>query len=292
MPEISVIIPTRLRHHLLPRAVQSVLNQTFQDFEIIIIDDNSPEHRISRSQIDSNILFNSKIRIIENPAPKNPARARNIGLRSASGKWIAYLDDDDAYRPTKLEKQLKMAQQTQLPIGFCGVTYHLKFRNRHQHLHTAEFVGDDLLLGVHTYASMFHKNSCNIFFNEDLNAGEDAYMFLSLVKHFGVTRVFNVPESLMDIYPQPRARVNTNADGVWTAMQAIYKDFGNLFSPEAKEFFLLRSRLTYYKLTSGNWGAMVQTASEIIKHRGLKETRMIANAFLFKIPVLRWLFVG
>jgi glycosyltransferase involved in cell wall biosynthesis len=125
-----------------------------------------------------------------------------LGLKNASGEWISYLDDDDAYREQKLEKQIEMAKQSGLPIGFCGLAYHLEYRLRYKQIDRSEFKNDELLLDVQTFATLFHKNCGEVFFNEELKAGEDAYMFFSLVKYFNSFRAFNVAEPLMDIYPQ------------------------------------------------------------------------------------------
>jgi len=291
MPAISVIVPTRLRHNLLTRAIKSLKNQTFKDFEIIVIDDNPPQERLANYPELLNLLSDNNIHIITDENPKNAARARNLGLKSAKGDWIAYLDDDDAYREKKLELQFEAAKKNNLPIGFSGLAYHLGTRIRHRHLDKTEYKGDELLLEIQAYATMFHKN-CGVLFDETLNAGEDAYMFFSLVKYFGIDRVFNVPEPLMDIYPQKGSRVNTNPEGVYKAMSSILNDFGSLFSPSACQIYNLRAKLAYYKLSKGNWIEMYKTAKHLLNLRGKSEIRLVLNSFFYKFPGMRRFFVG
>jgi len=103
-PLVSIIIPTQNRASLLKRAIQSVLNQTFQDFEIIIVDDNSKDNtkEIIRLFKDKRIKYIYKSRL-----PHNPASTRNEGIIKAKGKYIAFLDDDDEWFSQKLELQLK-----------------------------------------------------------------------------------------------------------------------------------------------------------------------------------------
>lgn len=291
MPKISVILPTRLRHKLLKRALSSLLNQTYKDFEAIVVDDNPPESRLEHFSELSNMLSEKNVRVIVDKMPKNAARARNLGLDAANGEWIAYLDDDDAYRPDKLEKQLTRATQTGLPLGFSGLEYHLGMRTHCRHLDRDFFSGDELLLDLQAFATTFHKN-CPVRFNEELSAGEDAYLVYSLIDHFKLTRVFNVPEVLMDIFPQQGLRVNTNAEGVFKAMQMIAEKYGPQFSPLAQKVYRSRARLAYYKLMDGHWYEMLEVSSELWRLRGRKELRVILNAWFYKISFTRALFVG
>lgn len=99
MPKISVIIPTYNRAHYVSQAIDSVLAQTFTDYEILVIDDGSIDNtkEVLQSYLD-------KITYIyqEN---KGVSAARNTGLRLARGEWIAFLDSDDIWLPEKLEVQ-------------------------------------------------------------------------------------------------------------------------------------------------------------------------------------------
>ena len=101
-PEISIILPTYNRAHLLSRAIDSVLNQTYQNFELIIIDDGS-------SDDTTKIISDYKspyIKYIKFKKNKGANIARNIGIQSARGKYIAFQDSDDKWHEGKLEKQI------------------------------------------------------------------------------------------------------------------------------------------------------------------------------------------
>jgi glycosyltransferase involved in cell wall biosynthesis len=103
-PSVSVIIPTYNRARFVPSAVQSVLDQTFQNVEIIVVDDGSTDD--TRRALEP---FGKKIRclVTEN---KGPAHARNIGMKAASGKYVAFLDSDDLYLPGKLEWEISFLE--------------------------------------------------------------------------------------------------------------------------------------------------------------------------------------
>ena len=101
-PKVSVIIPTYNRSHLVGRAIQSVLNQTFTDFELIIVDDASTDN--TKEVVES---FNApRIRYIRHEQNKGGGATRNTGIEAAYGEYIAFLDSDDEWLPRKLEKQL------------------------------------------------------------------------------------------------------------------------------------------------------------------------------------------
>ncbi len=101
-PEVSVVIPTRARPELLKRALRSVSEQTFRDYEVVVVVDG-PDSRTEGvlSETDEPL-----VRVIVNPEPMGGGEARNIGVRAATGRWIAFLDDDDEWMPHKLERQL------------------------------------------------------------------------------------------------------------------------------------------------------------------------------------------
>lgn len=91
MPQLSIIIPTRDRPQLLPRAVQSALSQTMTDLEVIVVDDASTQ------PVD--LPVDPRLRVIRLSTPRGGAGARNVGTEAAQGRWIAYLDDDDCLLP-------------------------------------------------------------------------------------------------------------------------------------------------------------------------------------------------
>jgi glycosyltransferase involved in cell wall biosynthesis len=101
-PAVSVIIPTYNRADHVGRGIRSVLTQTFQDFEVLIVDDGSTDksEEIVRGFNDSRILY------LRRDTNGGAAAARNTGIQAARGEYIAFLDSDDEWLPEKLEKQL------------------------------------------------------------------------------------------------------------------------------------------------------------------------------------------
>ena len=109
-PMISVIIPMYKVEPYIKICIDSVLNQTFQDFEIIIIDDASPDNCYSIcQQLYSN---NEKVTLMRHKVNQSQAIARNTGLKKARGKYIFFLDSDDLLLPNALEELYKVAEQS------------------------------------------------------------------------------------------------------------------------------------------------------------------------------------
>jgi len=102
MALISVIIPTYNRANLISRAITSVINQTFNDYEIIVVDDNSTDNTEELVKTK----FKNKVIYFKHDINLGPAAARNTGIKNSTGEYIAFLDSDDEWLPTKLEKQL------------------------------------------------------------------------------------------------------------------------------------------------------------------------------------------
>lgn len=113
-PRVSVVIPTRNRPELVRRAVESVLSQTVEDFELIVVIDG-PDLRTVAVLSE---MHERRLRYFELPRNVGAAEARNEGIRQARTDWIALLDDDDEWLPEKLERQLSAVKRTphSLPV--------------------------------------------------------------------------------------------------------------------------------------------------------------------------------
>ena len=104
MVKVSVVIPTHNRADLLPRAIKSVLNQTFKDFEVIVVSDGSTDET---DTIMSEIVnSDERIKYINYSPGRGGNYARNAGIKAAKGEYVGFLDDDDEWLPEKLEKQM------------------------------------------------------------------------------------------------------------------------------------------------------------------------------------------
>ncbi len=117
LPLVSVIMPTFNCASFIGRSIESVLNQTFDNFELIIIDDLSTD---STKEVVLPYLVDKRVLFLRNERNLGGAEARNRAIKQASGKYIAFLDSDDLWSEDKLEKQIKFMQETGAGFTYTG----------------------------------------------------------------------------------------------------------------------------------------------------------------------------
>ena len=120
MPKISVIIPTYNRSDVLPRAINSVLNQTCQDFEIIVADDGSNDN--TKSIVIKLQKKDNRIKYFYQENSGGPAKPLNLGIKNSIGEYITFLGGDDEFAPTYLEELLEpfIITNNKVDITSCG----------------------------------------------------------------------------------------------------------------------------------------------------------------------------
>ncbi len=112
-PTVSIIIPTYNRGQSIGRSIESVLSQTYQDFEVIVVDDGSTDN--TRELVAG---FNDeRIRYVRHEENKGEAAARNTGIKAARCDYIAYQDSDDEWLPEKLARQIELLENASPEVG-------------------------------------------------------------------------------------------------------------------------------------------------------------------------------
>lgn len=200
--KVSVIIPTYGGSDKLSRAIESVINQTYSDIEIIIVDDNLPqsEERIITSKVVSQYNYNF-IKYIKHRENKNGAAARNTGLKVAEGKFICFLDDDDFLLPNRIKKSVEILNKNQeYGALYCSVI--LADKNGVYNVVRADKVisSKDILLDegiIGTGSNIFmRKNIIKSLggFDESFSRHQDLEFLLRVCKH---TKILNLNEILI-----------------------------------------------------------------------------------------------
>ena len=115
IPRVSVVIPAYNRAGLVGKAIASVLAQTFNDFELIVVDDGSTDD--TGSTVES--YQDARVKLIKLPKRGGQSAARNAGIEASRGEWIAFLDSDDEWLPEKLARQMERVDQG--PAGYSVV---------------------------------------------------------------------------------------------------------------------------------------------------------------------------
>ena len=188
MFEISIIIPTFNRKLFLLNAIDSVLNQTYQNIELIIIDDGSSDKTINKlKQYKSQIKIYSQIN-------KGVSAARNKGIKISQNDWVAFLDSDDRWHPKKLEKQINYLKKN--PKYKICHTDEIWIRNairvnpHYKHKKYGGYIFDKCLdiCRISPSSALIHKSIFdNVgLFDENLPVTEDYDLWLKITAKFPV----------------------------------------------------------------------------------------------------------
>lgn len=203
--KVSVIIPFYNRIPSVCNAVESVLEQTHKNFEIILVNDGSTDNM---DDLVSLIKKNDNIRLIELEKNCGPAKARNIGMENSSGEYVAFLDSDDLFVKEKIETQLLEMKLT--GSLFSHTSYIRKGFNAETIMNTAEYTNGMVVpkiicsCGIATPTLMIHEDlykSSKFRYNTNLKIGEDVCLYLKSLKDIyvlGITKpltIVNVGEN-------------------------------------------------------------------------------------------------
>ena len=182
---ISVIIPYYDREEIVKRAIDSVMNQTYDNFEIVLVDDGSPN---TTDNFLKYLKSNPKIHYYRYEKNQGPAHAKNYGLLKAKGEYIAFLDSDDEFLPDKLDKQISFMKKEK--VDFSHTSYYAVGKNDKVLKETGKInncIENKLIYncGIATPTVMLKKSIVidnDIFFNEKIRIGEDVCFYLELFK--------------------------------------------------------------------------------------------------------------
>ena len=122
---VSVVIPTHNREDMIKRAIDSVLNQTYSNLEVIVVDDASTDN----TEEIVNGYHDSRVRLICQKVRGGANKARNIGIKNSKGGYIAFQDSDDEWLPNKLECQMGLMETSKRQVCYCAY-YHLAGEKR------------------------------------------------------------------------------------------------------------------------------------------------------------------
>lgn len=193
-PKVSVIMPAYNSEKTINRAVKSVLNQTFEDFELIIVDNGSKD---ATKDLIKNIK-DERIKYIYIDIP-NVSEARNRGLEDANGKYITFIDSDDEYRNNFLETLINKMERDKLELVTCGYFETDKRRDfivsdkskvqvisRTDNIKEYMEITEDAFIFNYIWNKMYIKNIIienKIKFDKNLNFGEDVIFNFDYMKN-------------------------------------------------------------------------------------------------------------
>lgn len=189
---ISIIVPIYNSENYLNRCVDSILSQTYTDFELLLIDDGSTDG--SGTICDEYAEKDSRITVFHKPNG-GVSLARNIGLDNARGEWITFCDADDYVSPSYLENLIAAVDNPEIDLVFNYAIVHCNGKVEKEDYPEKEisiseisdlFLHNDLIWHTSTWSKLFRRSiieNYNIRYIEDVHIGEDAlFLFTYLLK--------------------------------------------------------------------------------------------------------------
>ena len=244
---VSVIIPTYNRAFYLEEAIHSVMSQTYDNYEIIVVDDGSTDD--TRKRVGN---YGDMVRCIYQDN-KGPSTARNNGIKNAKGDLIAFLDSDDTWHPEKLEKQVAVFAGNPR-MGMVATGYDV-INTRYEMIQTIILENRELRDAERNkiYKNLFATSTVMVkkecletvgLFNEELCFAEDWDMWLRILKHY---RFGYIPVPLMRYREHPAKITSTSIQSNvidWKNVIDLHSYNGALFHDR----ILRRKRLSWLYL--------------------------------------------
>ncbi|RZN83113.1 MAG: glycosyltransferase family 2 protein [Winogradskyella sp.] len=188
-PLVSIIIPSYNRADLIGETLESIISQTHQNWECLIVDDGSTDNSIE--VINTFIEKDSRIKFYERPEtkPKGANACRNYGLELSKGEYINWLDSDDVFHPVKLEKQIKRIIDDNVSFSICkshvfenSINESKDLKLKSIEIKTEDpfnaFISKQIIIPIQ--APIFKKDFLtdnNFYFDESLQAGQEWELF-------------------------------------------------------------------------------------------------------------------
>lgn len=249
---ISVVIPTYNRGKDLMRAIDSVLKQTYPVMEILVCDDGSTDN--TKELVFA--LKNPIVKWVDCGKNGGPAIPRNTGIKQSNGSWIAFLDSDDSWIDTKLEKQMNVIRQYNSKAVSTNANRIIQGENKGAYLiDTKKSISLIDLMYVNSIicsSVLINKNlllQTSLFPEEKkLIAIEDYALWLRVTK---LSHFTYIDEALVNYCDSPNTSIRTNYDDSYDIFEIVFSNFKawlnkesiSLSYNEKKEFKMLQKRI-------------------------------------------------
>ncbi len=293
IPYFTVVIPLYNKEKYIKRTLNSVLKQTFTNFEIVIVDDGSTDKSCEIVEA----INDPRIRLIRQENG-GPSKARNRGILEAKGEFIAFLDADDEWLPEKLEKHHEFHKENQNIVWSCSA-FQASGGKREEHIsYTKNGVIEDALDAIMdgmtiTSSTAVIKKSVfdndRLLFNEAFKRSEDREVWYKVACHY--YHIGYLPESLSTVYVNTLGSLNATGLGegdfsFLSMSKRIEKELSPLDVEKKKRFLAyLQHHTTSRMLTIWGWRHSFENVSKYFEPYANKNVIGLLLRFDF-LPLL------
>lgn len=257
---ISIIIPTYNRAKTLRASIISVLNQTYTDFELIIVDDNSTDN----TEEIVNSIQDPRVKYIRHDKNLGANKARNNGILHSIGEYIAFQDSDDEWLPNKLEIQIKELIKSESDLVFCAFkrfindkveiipSYHINENNILKQLLCENFISTQTILA---------RRECliNEMFDDKLPRFQDWDLMIRIALKYKIAFI-NIPQ--VNVYVQEDS-ISKSREKAEVAMNIMIEKYNNLIEKD--------------KSVISVWYKIMMTSSNSLKNKTKYLNKLINN---------------
>ncbi|MEH6954670.1 glycosyltransferase family 2 protein [Neobacillus drentensis] len=310
LPKISVVIPVYNVENYLHRCVDSILNQTFQDFEIILVDDGSLDN--SGQICDAYAQKDKRIKVIHKKNARVSA-ARNDGIKIAKGKYLSFIDSDDWIEPGMYQEMVNKVEELELDFIMCD--YKKKSNNyedkRTQPIRGGYYSKDDIKNELFHCLIMFDQiefpptisnwvclfnlkflKRNNLYYDEDIHYCEDSILGSKIIYH--ATSFYYLKDHYYyNYFYNPASTTNTYNKNKWNAYLKINERLKIYFGKTIEYDFTRQIKINMLYFTLNTLGQLkysgcdgkerLNRIQEIMRHP--KVTEIFED---FKLPNVSW----
>ncbi len=274
-PLVSVIIPMFNRENTIERAIKSVLEQSYQNIELIIIDDNSSDNSVDVAQ---RYVDDARVKLIALPNNLGANVARNVGISNAKGDYIAFQDSDDEWMCEKLQVQMQYMNDKNLNAVFSAFTsirydnYVKQFPDTNTNVEIGEKGIENVLRRknvISTQTLIISKEIVETVgcFDEEMPRFQDYEYVVRIIQKY---KIGYIEKPLVKVYRQNNS-ISANSDAYYRAVELLLKKHGDFF--DIDEF------IKSYVISNDNCIVNIENLCEAYSHGDKNRKNMFFNHF-------------
>ena len=243
---VSVVMPLFNAAHTIDKSINSVLEQTYTNLELIIVDDCSTDDGVAR--VLKLASKDKRIKLIRLQTNSGAGKARNIAIKAANGRYISFLDADDKWFRNKLEVQIKTFAETKSALICSGYTVvDAEYNRIGEKIAQREISYNDLvkqnLIGCLT--AIYDIEKTGKVYMPEIRKRQDYALWLSIVRKHGAAHC--IQEILAEYYVQPKS-ISSNKLAMLKWNYRMFNETQSM-SPAIAAFYTIRN--AYYKIKNG-----------------------------------------
>ncbi|MEB9969984.1 glycosyltransferase family 2 protein [Bacillus cereus] len=292
-PKVSIIVATYRRKEALEQALQSLIAQTYSNFEIIVVDDNADaEWNTEIEKIVNNTRTSDNVQItyIQNKNNKGSSETRNIGIKLATGDYVTFLDDDDIYLPDKVKKQVKHMTKEGSDFSLTDLWLYDE-KDKLVEKRIRDYIKDFSSESLMRYHLMYHMTGTDVMMFKKkylidiglfspINVGDEFYLMLKAIDGKGIFSY--LPGCEVKAYVHSETDGLSSGDGKIKGENELYeykKKYFNKLSQKERRYVKMRhyAVIAYAEFRKKRYFSMIKNSCLSLMFSPIKLIKLFIN---------------